>query len=52
MMALEMSLKQAAMELDQAMKKAVRKTGRMTDLLISIKGGGNSTDTTKTKRNR
>ena len=50
MMALEMSLKQAAMELDQAMKKAVRNTGRMADLLSPKKGGGHKAEKKKTRR--
>lgn len=49
MMALEMSLKQAARELDQAMTKAVRNTGRMADLLSPKKGGNNNDKSKKQK---
>ena len=46
---LERDLKKLAMEIDQSMKKAVKETGRLTVFLSPKKGGGNSTDTTKTK---
>lgn len=49
---LERDLKQLYMEIDKALKKAVKDAGRMTVFLSPKSGGGNSTDTTKTKRNR
>lgn len=51
MRALEMSLKRASMELDQAMTKAVRNTGRMADLLSPKKGDNNNDKSKKQKGN-
>jgi len=47
---LERDLKKLYMEIDKAMKKAVKDAGRMAVFLSPKKGGGNSTDTKKTKR--
>ena len=46
---LERDLKKLYMEIDKAMKKAVKEAGRMAVFLSPKKGGGNSTDTTKNK---